>query len=184
MFFVRWGIRSWPIRRQGGHFVCHLHMLRQFRANVIWIVTFWLHCHISIFIAIKKLKTFYRWSQVRFAGFELRRFRNVRHHCLVSEHSTLKKIFADDEDSTWSHVESRRPCDIEWHFGPGRRIIFVVRETSNTPKVKLNVNGASSTNLHPVTRVVTSRKVYLEKKTYFSKRVIAEKRPAICGLLT
>ena len=25
----------------------HLHMLRQFRANIIWIVTFWLQCHIS-----------------------------------------------------------------------------------------------------------------------------------------
>ena len=58
------------------------------------IVTFWLQCHISIFIAIIKLKTFYRWSEVRFAGFELRRFRNVRHHCLVSENSTPKKIFA------------------------------------------------------------------------------------------
>ena len=78
----------------------HLHMLRQFRANVIWIATFWLQCHINIFIAIIKLETFYRWSEVRFADFELRRFRNVRHHCLVSEDSMLKKIFADDEDST------------------------------------------------------------------------------------
>ena len=51
-------------------------------------------------IAIIKLKKFYRWPEVRFAGLELRRFRNVRHHGLVSEHSTLKKIFADDEDST------------------------------------------------------------------------------------
>ena len=49
----------------------HLHMLRKFHANIIWIVTFWLQCHISIFIAIIKLKTFYRWSEVRFAGFEM-----------------------------------------------------------------------------------------------------------------
>ena len=56
LFCVRWGIRIGPIRRQGDHFVRHLHILRQFRANVIWIVTFWLQCHISIFIAIIKLK--------------------------------------------------------------------------------------------------------------------------------
>ena len=56
LFCVRWGTRSWPIRRHGGHFVRHLHMLRQFRTNVIWIVTFWFQGHISIFIAIIKLK--------------------------------------------------------------------------------------------------------------------------------
>ena len=68
--------------------------------NVIWIVTFWLQCHISIFIAIIKLKNILPLVRGLVAGFELRRFRNVRHHCLVSEHSTFKKIFADDEDST------------------------------------------------------------------------------------
>ena len=40
LFCVRCGIRIGPIRRLDGHFVRHLHMLRQFRANVIWIVTF------------------------------------------------------------------------------------------------------------------------------------------------
>ena len=49
---------------------------------------------------VAHLKTFYRWSEVRFAGFDLRRFRNVRHHCLVSGRSTLKKFFVADEDST------------------------------------------------------------------------------------
>ena len=36
-------------------------------------------------------------------------------------------------DVTWN---LRRPRDIEWHFGPGRRRIFVVRKTSNTPYIR------------------------------------------------
>ena len=43
-------------QKTGRPFCAPLALLRQFRANVIWIVTFWLQCHISIFIAIIKLK--------------------------------------------------------------------------------------------------------------------------------
>ena len=46
----------------------HLHMLRQFRANVIWIVTFWLQCHISIFIAIIKLNIVLCMSGIKFTS--------------------------------------------------------------------------------------------------------------------
>ena len=70
-------------------------MLRQFRTNVIWIVTFWLQCHISIFLAIIKLKNI-----LPLVRGPVRRFRNVPHHCLVSEHNTLKKLLVVDEDST------------------------------------------------------------------------------------
>ena len=121
-------MRHKELTSQDGHFVRHLHMLRQFRANVIWIVTFWLQCHISIFIAIIKLNNI-----LPLVRGPVRRFRNVRHHCLVSEHSTYaQKIFADEN----LRVKNlRRPRDIEWHFGPGRRRIFVVRKTSNTPLV-------------------------------------------------
>ena len=70
-------------------------------------------CHISIFIAIIKLNNimiiFPDWSEDGFAGFELRQFRKVRRHCLVSGRS--KKIVADEDSA------SRR--------------IFVVRATSN-----------------------------------------------------
>ena len=79
----------------------HLHILRQFRVNVIWIVTFWLQCHISILLAIIKFNNI----TIILPGpvspiSNCARFRNVRHHSLVSECSTLKKVFGIGEDST------------------------------------------------------------------------------------
>ena len=89
-------------------------MLRQFRANVIWIDTFWLQCHISIFLTIIKLKNILPLVQG-----PVRRFRIAPVSKCASSLSRFRAWHAQ------KIIRGRRRLYVT------SRRIFVVRATSN-----------------------------------------------------